>query len=70
MPKLTTEQLKKIDKPIEDIVHDLALLRVKSKMESGNVSDLGSMFATYVDSVDDFKILLQEDDNLKDFLKS
>ncbi|GGB41773.1 hypothetical protein GCM10011409_19150 [Lentibacillus populi] len=70
MTKLHPELLKNIDKPLEDIAHDLSLLRVKSKMESGQISTIGEMFETYVDGVDTFKHYFDSVEGLKDFIKS
>lgn len=69
MSEINKELLKSIDKPIEDVIHDLSLLRVKSKMESGQVTTLGDMINSYADSVDDLKCLFKQG-NLKDFIKS
>lgn len=69
MSEIKKELLKSIDKPIEDVIHDLSLLRVKHRMELGQVSTLGDLINAYADSVDDFKNLFKQDD-LKDFIKS
>lgn len=67
---MNLEILQSIDKSKEDVVHDLALLLVKQRMEKGNIKSLGELLETYADQVDTMKALINNDERLKDFFKS
>lgn len=70
MPKLYPSQLEKVDKPLEELAHDFALLHVKKQMDSGKISTIGDTFVVYVEALDIYKTFLLDDDNLKDFINS
>ncbi|GGJ62072.1 hypothetical protein [Virgibacillus salexigens] len=70
MPKLSQEQLNNIDKSLEELAHEFALLTAKSKMESSDYNSIGDVFVSYVKALDLYKSFLLDEESLKDFLKS
>ncbi|MDF2854229.1 MAG: hypothetical protein K0Q87_80 [Neobacillus sp.] len=49
-----------IEMPREQIIHDLALLIVKSKMENHSITTLGQIFETYASEVHGMKRVVEE----------
>lgn len=70
MPKLSQEQLNNIDKPLEELAHEFALLTAKNQMESRDSNAIGDVFVSYVKALDLYKGLLLNEKNLKGFLES
>jgi hypothetical protein len=61
MDNLKTNRLiSAVEMPREQIIHDLALLIVKSKMENGSVTTLGQIFSTYVEEVHGMKNVVEK----------